>query len=190
MASHKPDPNDDRIWRALGGDVRARETSDHWETLMNVLDRRPATNARDRLLTSLTAGSGITSYAERVAVFLDIETSLAHDELVDLAANQERWFDYHTAPGLQISQVCRGPRHTGRECFVVRFVPGAQIPMHGHQGDEWGFVLQGNLSDSRGFHNGPGDITHLTPADTHRIWNPGPTVALAINIIDKGYIWK
>lgn len=190
MADQKSDKSNDQIWRALAGDIEAREASENWETLMNALDCTPDPAGRNRLLSSLDAGSGITSFAARVAVFLDITPSVARDELADLEKNPDRWFDYYTAPGLQMSQIASGPRHRGSECFAVRFRPGAEIPLHGHQGDEWGFQLKGQLSDSLGQESAPGDITHLTPNDTHRVWNSGTTDALTINIIEKGYLWK
>ena len=58
-----------------------------------------------------------------------------------------RWTDLR--PGLRAKSVW-GDADTKRKAVLIRFEPGAQIPLHRHAGDELIYVVEGAVSDESG----------------------------------------
>ena len=60
-----------------------------------------------------------------------------------------------------------GPARIGQECQLVRMQPQVRFPRHGHQSDEWGFVIQGEVTEDSGKIYRPGDIVFKDQASQH-----------------------
>lgn len=68
-------------------------------------------------------------------------------------------------------------RRSDPQTALLRYAPGARVPLHRHAGLETILVLDGAQSDDRGTY-GKGDLV-LNPAGSqHRVWSEGGCVVL------------
>ncbi|MGD9738613.1 MAG: cupin domain-containing protein [Bauldia sp.] len=78
-------------------------------------------------------------------------------------------------PGVEISRLAGDP--AGASVALLRYAPGASVPMHEHTGLETIVVLDGAQSDDRGRY-AAGAIA-INPAGTrHRVWSDEGCVVL------------
>jgi len=80
--------------------------------------------------------------------------------------------------GVEIARL-HGPAGDGAALALLRYRPGASVPLHEHGGLEVICVLQGSQSDERGTYR-VGDVV-VNPAGTrHRVWSDeGCTVLIS-----------
>lgn len=77
--------------------------------------------------------------------------------------------------GVEIARIAGNPE--GASIALLRYAPGAAVPMHEHQGLETIIVLDGAQSDDRGRY-AKGAIS-INPAGTrHRVWSDEGCVVL------------
>jgi anti-sigma factor ChrR (cupin superfamily) len=67
----------------------------------------------------------------------------------------------------------------GPSAAVLKYEPGASVPMHEHTGFEHLLVLDGSQSDDRG-HYVKGTLAVNPPGTTHRVWSEEGCVVLLI----------
>lgn len=150
------------------------------------LDLKPSRTTRAALLAA--AGGGFEPFAERVSAFLDLNRAKA-GEILHLAAKPPEQWSQRQAPGVWTQPIRPGSRHREADAFLLWVAPGAEIPRHRHRGTEWGFVLAGQLADDAGDLKSAGDIVHNPAESVHRVWNPGSSPAVAVNVVYSGYDW-
>lgn len=89
--------------------------------------------------------------------------------------------------GVEICRLAGDP--DGASVALLRYAPGASIPLHEHAGLETIIVLDGAQSDDRGRY--PAGTVAINPAGSrHRVWSDEGCVvliqwALPVRILDK-----
>jgi anti-sigma factor ChrR (cupin superfamily) len=85
-------------------------------------------------------------------------------DLLDIAARQDElsWEAFH--PGVDIYRFYKDGEG-GAAAALLRYKPGASVPMHVHTGFEHIFVLSGSQTDQNGEHQA-GTLV-INPPDTH-----------------------
>lgn len=68
---------------------------------------------------------------------------------------------------------------TGASAAVLKYEPGASVPLHEHTGFEHVLILHGSQSDDEG-HYPAGTFTVNPPGTAHRVWSDEGCVALLI----------
>lgn len=101
-------------------------------------------------------------------------------ELARCVPPSSRW--RFLAPGIRVIDLSLQVEGPGATARLLRFAPGAKVPLHGHPGDEHIVVFSGGVRDARGdLHRG--DYQCNTADDTHEqsILPGEPCVALVIS---------
>jgi putative transcriptional regulator len=82
--------------------------------------------------------------------------------LAGLGAGRWRWL----GPGVRASWL-GGADESGAGILLLRVKAGRALPLHGHTGTEWSYVVHGFLSDARG-RFGPGDLIEMDEDVEHQ----------------------
>ena len=109
----------------------------------------------------------------------DINTSLWLPGLLQRAtslAEEDDWSPFR--PGVSIRWLYR-THPGGPEAALLRYEPGAGVPLHEHLGYEHVLVLQGSQSDERG-HYPCGSFVVNLPGSSHSVTSEGGCVVLLI----------
>ena len=69
-------------------------------------------------------------------------------------------------PGVEIHVLHEAP--DGARVAILRYAPGAEVPVHRHDGYEYIYVLEGEQSDERGSYSA-GSFVVNEPGMTHRV---------------------
>lgn len=81
-------------------------------------------------------------------------------------------------PGVRITRLYRAPEG-GSSAAILRYEPGARVPLHRHTGYEHIYVLEGSQRDERGEY-GAGTLVVNPPGTEHSVESLGGCVVLAI----------
>jgi len=73
-------------------------------------------------------------------------------------------------PGVEISHLKRTENGAGPGLALLRYAPGARVPLHEHVGLETICVLAGSQSDEAGTYRS-GDVVVNLPGSRHRVWS-------------------
>lgn len=105
------------------------------------------------------------------------DLALRFPELLELASRpDEIAWDTHL-PGVDIYRLYTEPN--GRSAALLRFQPGARVPLHEHTGVEHILVLRGSQRDERGLASA-GTLIVNQPGSRHSIVSDPGCVVLAI----------
>jgi anti-sigma factor ChrR (cupin superfamily) len=99
-------------------------------------------------------------------------------DLLNIVARQDElsWEPFH--PGVDIYRLYKDSEG-GAAAALLRYQPGASVPMHDHTGFEHIFVLSGSQTDENGEHQA-GTLV-INPPDTHHsVMSPAGCIVLAI----------
>jgi anti-sigma factor ChrR (cupin superfamily) len=104
--------------------------------------------------------------------------SLVFPNLSKLAENPNglKWEPFH--PGVDIHWIYR-EENQGPSAALIRFRPGASVPLHEHRGYEHIFILSGSQSDENGQLNAGSLMVHQ-PGTRHSILSKEGCLVLAI----------
>jgi anti-sigma factor ChrR (cupin superfamily) len=107
-----------------------------------------------------------------------VNGSLVFSDLSKLAEDQNglAWEPFH--PGVDIHWLYRLDDQ-GPSAALIRFQPGASVPMHEHRGLEHIFILRGSQSDGNGRLKAGGLMVHQ-PGTRHSIISEEGCLVLAI----------
>jgi len=94
----------------------------------------------------LSTGERFAHFAPRVAELFDLSLDQAQ-RVLDQVARNEGW-EPGPAENIELLPVETGPRHQGALSAFVRIPPGAQFPLHRHQGEETNLVIQGGFREN------------------------------------------
>ena len=99
-------------------------------------------------------------------------------ELLDIAAHQDElsWEPFH--PGVDIYRLYKDSE-SGAAAALLRYKPGASVPMHVHTGFEHIFVLSGSQTDENGEHQ-TGTLVINSPDTHHSVMSQAGCIVLAI----------
>ena len=86
------------------------------------------------------------------------------------------WRPFH--PGVDIHWLYREENH-GPSAALIRFQPGASVPLHEHKGFEHIYILSGSQSDGNGHLRAGSLMVHL-PGTRHSIVSEEGCLVLAI----------
>jgi anti-sigma factor ChrR (cupin superfamily) len=95
-------------------------------------------------------------------------------DLSDLLQGEIPWQPFRT--GIEIHRLY-GELGVGRAAALLRYAPGASLPVHRHQGFEQILVLQGSQCDERGSY-GKGTLVVNSPGSQHAVTSPDGCVVL------------
>lgn len=104
--------------------------------------------------------------------------SLVFPDLSKLAEdhNTLEWQPFH--PGVDIHWLYRDENH-GPSAALIRFQPGAAVPMHTHRGLEHIYILSGSQTDGNGRLNAGSLMVHW-PGTQHGIFSEEGCLVLAV----------
>ena len=86
------------------------------------------------------------------------------------------WVQTH--PGIE-QKILFEDRERGMRTALIRWAPGAELPLHEHTDVEQTFVLEGALVDHEGACNA-GDFVWRPAGSRHRAWAPNGCLLLAL----------
>ncbi len=78
-------------------------------------------------------------------------------------------------------------KERGIMTLLVRWQPGAELPMHEHTDFEQSFILEGSLCDHEGECTA-GNYVWRPPGSRHRAWSPNGCLLLAIFLAPNTFI--
>ncbi len=78
-------------------------------------------------------------------------------------------------------------KERGIMTLLVRWSPGAELPMHEHTDFEQSFVLEGSLCDHEGECTA-GNYVWRPPGSRHRAWSPNGCLLLAIFLAPNTFL--
>jgi anti-sigma factor ChrR (cupin superfamily) len=102
--------------------------------------------------------------------------SLVFPNLIQLAEDQGGWQPFH--PGVEIHWLYR-EGDQGSSAALIRFQPGASVPLHEHRGFEHIYILRGSQSDGPGSSKAGSLMVHR-PGTRHSIASEEGCLVLAI----------
>jgi quercetin dioxygenase-like cupin family protein len=137
----------------------------------------------ERIQRSTSDPGQFEGFIDRLGVFLDLPEQDVRDILDGVLDSDESWRP-NGLPGIFLKPITAGTRHSASDCALVHMEPGTVFPRHGHRGDEWGFVLQGEALEDNGRKAKPGDIVFQTRAGTHSFAATGEQVFMFFSISD------
>lgn len=99
-------------------------------------------------------------------------------DFLDIAAQQDKliWEPFH--PGVEIYRLYQDGEQ-GARAALLRYKPGADIPMHNHTGFEHILVLSGSQTDQNGEHQA-GTLVINPPNTQHSVISQSGCIVLAI----------
>ncbi len=142
---------------------------------------------RERLLSALDGEDRFETFVSRAGVFLDLDPAATRAVLTIAAAGPseaDRVF-----PGVFVRSVATGPERGEAKGSVLWLEPGATIPEHRHQGDEWGLILEGTLEDDLEPPQSVGDYVRKPAGSVHCVRNPGRQRTVVLLLVEIGYEW-
>ena len=80
-------------------------------------------------------------------------------------------------PGVEISVLHESS--DGARAAVLRYAPGAEVPEHLHEGNEYIYVLEGEQQDERGVYTAGSFVVNETGV-THRVTSPAGCLVLIV----------
>jgi anti-sigma factor ChrR (cupin superfamily) len=93
-----------------------------------------------------------------------------------IAVSDVEWQEYR--PGISFKILWQDPA-TKRRAQMVRFSPGAQLPLHRHVGDELIFVIEGAVSDESGTVS-TGNVGYRPDGCIHTVTTKNGATVLAV----------
>ncbi|SEN65912.1 cupin domain-containing protein [Nitrosomonas marina] len=145
----------------------------------------PSQNLRERIMQSVQHETRFTGFLDRLCIFFDLNQESIKEHLSTLNhVSAEAWqlnafpgtHLYHFEGGTQIAE--------NADCGLVYVEPGKMIAAHRHLGDEWSFILQGQMKEVNGAVYHPGDCIHRPAGSVHALQSVGekPLVFAAVLI--------
>ncbi|MEZ5650050.1 MAG: cupin domain-containing protein [Burkholderiaceae bacterium] len=92
------------------------------------------------------------------------------------------WKDMRFEPfrdGIEISRIDTGEGPADAQAAILRYAPGALVPLHGHTGAEMIIVLEGEQRDARGSYPA-GTVVINHPGSRHHVSAPDGCVVLIL----------
>ena len=89
------------------------------------------------------------------------------------------------AEGIHMKVLMKDDR--GRMTALIRWQPGAKLPLHLHNDIEQSYVLEGSLADHEG-ECMAGQFVYRPAGNTHRAWSPNGAVLLAIFLTPNTFL--
>jgi anti-sigma factor ChrR (cupin superfamily) len=99
-------------------------------------------------------------------------------DLLTIAAQPDELSWEPFRPGVDIYRLYKDGE-TGSAAALLRYQPGASVPMHGHTGFEHIFVLSGSQTDQNGEHEA-GTLVINPPSTKHSVISQAGCIVLAI----------
>ena len=149
----------------------------------------PNEGLRARLLQSTDPSRRFSGFQDRLTTFLDLPLS-AVEAILALARtvpNVAPWKPA-TVPGQFRAKIAAGPARGSCEARLLHLEPGTVFPAHRHLGTEWGFILQGSVSDSEDGHQAAGDIVMKRPDSQHSVKVTSDEPAIFVVLLEDGGI--
>jgi anti-sigma factor ChrR (cupin superfamily) len=141
-------------------------------SLQNALNSEAGRKYVRRMISDPKARPAAPARHERVLgsfIFPNL-SNLAEDP------NGLKWEPFH--PGVEIHWIYREANH-GPSAALIRFQPGATVPLHEHRGFEHIYILKGSQSDENGQLNAGSLMVH-PPGTCHSIVSKEGCLVLAI----------
>jgi putative transcriptional regulator len=145
-----PPPERTRVARHLEACMACRAASAELEQAVGLasMSLGPPAKGLAQLESALTGARRFEHLVPGVVDLFDVTPEYARELLAKV--DQPQAWDDGPAEGVQIMQVEAGPRCASRINALLRLVPGATFPEHGHGDEERLLVLEGGYLDSTG----------------------------------------
>lgn len=135
----------------------------------------PSPATRERLLAALSGPERYTLFANEVARAFEVSVEDARSALRAIA-DPAAWM-----PGLfPGSRMLTTPALAQRGAVIAELPVGLTIPVHGHDGRERTFVLDGELSDDAQGRFGAGELLDMPMGSRHAIRVTSDHACLAV----------
>ncbi|SER17607.1 Cupin domain-containing protein [Nitrosomonas sp. Nm51] len=145
----------------------------------------PPQNLRERILHSVRHETRFAGFVERLCGFFDLKRAAIEKHLSSLNHVSAETWQFNAFPGTHLYHFEGGPQIAeNADCGLVYVEPGKMIAAHRHLGDEWSFVLQGQMKEVNGAVYHPGDCIHRPTGSVHALQSVGkePLVFAAVLI--------
>jgi anti-sigma factor ChrR (cupin superfamily) len=109
---------------------------------------------------------------------MDRAASIVLTDLCNIETQEEQ---YNWQPFRQGVEICKlyGEENKGPAAALLRYAPGAIVPLHQHTGYEHILVLSGSQSDDHAVY-GEGTLIISKPGTLHSVSSAGGCIVLAI----------
>ncbi len=149
----------------------------------------PGNALREQLLQSVQQPHRFDAFIARLSDFLDLSADRVKALLLQIELAPNTPWQTSELPDICFLPFQGGPKTNGRECFLMHMQPGHTFPEHRHHGDEWGFVLQGQIQEDSGRCYAPGDMVYRSADDTHALTATGDQPFVFAVILQGGIEW-
>lgn len=145
----------------------------------------PSERLRDRVLNAAQYETRFAGFVDRLCDLFDLEQTAIEKHLSALNHVSVETWQIDAFPGTHLLHFEGGKRiASNADCGLVYVEPGQIIAAHRHLGEEWTFVIQGQLKEDNGAIYYPGDCMHRPAGSVHALQSVGkePLVFAAVLI--------
>ena len=151
----------------------------------------PSEHLRTRIINAVRQETQFSGFIDRLCVFFDLDRKTLENHLTSLNHVSEKTWQIDAFPGTHLYHFDGGPHIAANaDCGLVYVEPGQMIAAHRHLGDEWSFVLQGQMKEINGAIYYPGDCIHRPAGSVHALQSVGekPLVFAAVLIAGLEFV--
>lgn len=147
----------------------------------------PSEHLRARILNTVRQETRFSGFVERLCDFFDLDRKTVEKHLSSLNQISSETWQINTFPGTHLLHFEGGPHIAGNaDCGLVYIEPGKMIAAHRHLGDEWSFVLQGQMKEINGRIYHPGDCMHRSAGSVHALQSIGEKPLIFAAVLIEG----
>ncbi len=147
---------------------------------------QPDSSLRSRILDSINSTNPLSGFSERLTRFLDLDTQSVNQILSQAVNSEDPAWETSPMPGTTLLHFAGGASMAQADCGLVKLDPGARFPTHRHLGDEWAFVLQGEVLEDNGNRLLPGDISYCEAESEHGFIAAGTQPLILVVVLHEG----
>ncbi len=143
----------------------------------------PPESLRECVINSIQYETRYTGFVQRLCELFDLEQEIIEKHLSNLDNVLTEPWEINAFPGTHLLHFDGGPSIAkNADCGFVFVELGYVVPMHRHSGEEWSFILQGQMQEINGSIYCAGDLIHRATGSAHSIKSVGhePLIFAAI----------
>lgn len=143
----------------------------------------PPDSLRKRVMSSIQHETRFNGFVQRLCDFFDLKQEIIEKHLSNLDNVLTEPWQINAFPGAHLLHFDGGPSIAkNADCGLVFVELNQIVPAHRHSGEEWSFIIQGQMQEIKGSLYCAGDIIHRPVGSVHSIKSVGrePLIFAAI----------